>query len=97
LDVKGLVTGAVYLESKKMVALCGYSKLLQPFVYLLYDFKGRDFFSGNKRKLAVGLPFHQVEGITSSDGVRFYISNESFKKPPYFSNAQQMHTLIINE
>ena len=93
LDVKGLVTGAVYLESKGLVALCGYSKILQPFVYLLYDFKGSDFFTGNKRKCSVALPFHQVEGISSQDGVKFYISNESFKKPPYFSNPQQLHQL----
>jgi hypothetical protein len=97
LDVKGLVTGAVYLESKKMIALCGYSKLLQPFVYLLFDYKGNDFFSGNRRKIAVALPFHQVEGIASLDGVKFYLSNESFKKAPYFSSAQQMHILMIDK
>lgn len=97
LDVRGLITGAVYLETKKMIALCGYSKLLQPFVYLLFDYKGNDFFSGNIRKLAVGLPFHQVEGIASNDGVKFYICNEKLNKPPYFSNPQQMHILMINE
>lgn len=80
LDVQGLITGAVYLESKKLVALCGYSKTLKPFVYLLYDFTNTDFFSGNKRKLVLPLPYHQVEGITTSNGLKFYVSNEKMSQ-----------------
>ena len=97
LDIKGLVTGAVYIESKKMIALCGYTKLFQTFMYLLYDFNGNDFFAGNKRKMSLALSFHQVEGITSTDGIKFYLSNEEFSRPPYFSNPQQLHIVQLKQ
>ena len=97
LDVKGLVTGAVYIESKKMIALCGYTKFFQTFMYLLYDFRGNEFFSGNKRKMSLALSFHQVEGITSTDGKKFYLSNEQFSRPPYFSNPQQLHIIQLKQ
>lgn len=75
-DVEGLITGAVYLKSKKIVALSGYSSSLMPFVYLLYDFTGTDFFSGNKRKIVIDKPYYQVEGISTVDGLKYFISNE---------------------
>jgi hypothetical protein len=76
LNVAGLVTGATYLADKKLVALCGYNGLLQPFLYLLYDFNGTDFFGGNKRRLSLSLPFHQVEAISSNDGLNYVLTNE---------------------
>lgn len=91
LDVQGLVTGATYLEAKKQIVLCGYSKTLKPFIYLLSDFNNYDFLSGNKRKVNLNVAFHQVEGITTFDGRRFYISNESFVKKPIANNPQQIH------
>jgi hypothetical protein len=76
-NIGGLVTGATYLEQEKLVALCGYStNLFQPFVFLLYDFDGDNFFSGNKRKLNIPLLAHQIEGIETIDGLHFYLSNE---------------------
>jgi hypothetical protein len=78
LDVQGLITGATYLKEKSLIVLSGYSSLLQPFLYLLYDFQGNNFISGNKRKVGVALPFHQVEGITTIDGLTYYITNERF-------------------
>ncbi|NTW31965.1 MAG: T9SS type A sorting domain-containing protein [Bacteroidetes bacterium] len=95
-NVNGLITGAVYLEPKKLVALCGYSSLLQPFVYLLYDFKGNDYFSGNKRKISISLPFHQVEGIATTDGLKFYISNEYFTKSFLINIPQKLHILDLS-
>lgn len=95
LDVKGLVTGATYLESKRLIVLCGYSGLLEPFLYLLYDFNGYDFVSGNKRKIQISLPFHQVEGIATVNGLKYYISNESFAQLPYINNPQKMHILDL--
>ncbi|RZJ69750.1 MAG: T9SS C-terminal target domain-containing protein, partial [Flavobacterium sp.] len=50
-NVGGLITGTAYVEDKRVVVLTGYSNLLQPFLYLLYDFQGHTFFSGNKRKI----------------------------------------------
>jgi hypothetical protein len=80
-DVEGLITGATYINGEQLVVLSGYSTTLQPFLYLLYDFTGNDFFNGNKRKLGLNLPFHQVEGIASNDGINYFISNE------YISNS----------
>ena len=94
--VKGLITGATYLENKKLVVLCGYSIQLHPFIYLLYDYKGYDFFSGNKRKIKLKLPFHQVEGIATSDGLHYYLTNESFSRKPIISIPQQMHELDLS-
>jgi hypothetical protein len=77
-DVAGLITGSTFVKNKKIVTLCGYSNTLQPFFYLLYDFNGNSFFSGNKRKVSINLPFHQIEGIATSNGIKFYLSNEYF-------------------
>lgn len=77
-DVQGLITGATYLEEEKIVVLCGYSELLQPFLVLLYDFQEEHFFSGNKRKVNLNLPFHQIEGVASSDPRHYFLSNEKF-------------------
>jgi hypothetical protein len=95
LDIQGLITGATYLESKNLVVLSGYSSLLQPFVYLLYDFKDFDFFGGNKRKIQVSLPFHQVEGITTTNGLKYYISNEKLVQPP-LNIPQKLHILDLS-
>ena len=94
-DVKGLVTGAVYLQEQQIVGLCGYSKQLQPFLYLLYDFKGQDFFAGNKRKVTISLPFHQTEGIATNNGLRWYLSNEAFVQAPLVNTPQKLHLLDL--
>ncbi len=80
LDAQGLITGAVYLPSYRLVLLSGYSTQLQPFVYLLYDFKQRDFFGGNKRKINLNIPFHQVEAITDESPREYLITNERFSQ-----------------
>jgi hypothetical protein len=80
LDVQGLITGAMLLESKRLLVLCGYNSTLQPFVYLLYDYSGARFFEGNKRKLNLNLAFHQVEAITTQDGLNYHITNEYFSQ-----------------
>lgn len=95
-DVQGLITGATFIESKKLVVLSGYSKVLQPFVYLLYDYAQHDFFSGNKRKANLTLPFYQVEGITTSDGLKYYISNEKITQPPV-TVLQKLHILNLSD
>lgn len=89
--IKGLISGLTYIDAKKLVVLCGYTKKLNPFVYLLYDYKGEDFFSGNKRKIKLKLPFHQIEGIATSDGLHYYLSNENFTKKPFIHVSQQLH------
>ncbi len=91
LDTKGLVTGATYLEDKKLITLCGYTKVGKPFLYLLYDFKNEDFLSGNKRRIDLKLPFHQTEGIATKDGLHYFITNESLVRKPILNNPQQIH------
>jgi hypothetical protein len=87
-DVQGMITGAVLLQHERIIALCGYTNFLQPFTWLLYDFTGSDFFGGNKRQISVSLSFHQVEGITTSDGLTFYMTNENFS---IASTPQKLH------
>ncbi|MCP2027631.1 hypothetical protein L1276_002791 [Flavobacterium sp. HSC-32F16] len=96
LDTNGLVTGAAYLEKNKIVVLCGYSKTGKTFLYLLYDFKNHDFLSGNKRKIDLKLPFHQIEGIAAKDGLHYFITNESLVRKPIINNPQQIHYLDLS-
>lgn len=96
LDNKGLVTGATYLEDKKLITLCGYTTVGKPFLYLLYDFKDQDFLSGNKRRIDLKLPFHQVEGIATKDGLHYFITNESLVRKPIINNPQQIHYLDLS-
>lgn len=96
-NVNGLVTGATYLEDKKIIVLCGYSKLQMPFIYLLYDFKNSDFFSGNKRKIKLKLPFRQVEGIAHKKGSEFYLTNEKFVQWPFLKHRAKLHKIDLAE
>jgi hypothetical protein len=95
-DVKGLITGAVYLESEKIIVLSGYSKLVDPFMYLLYDFRGTDFFGGDKRKIDVLLPFHQIEGITTANGIKYFVTNEHFSVNLLVDIPQQIHVFNLS-
>ncbi len=90
-NIKGLITGATYVQHEKVIALTGYSKRLSPFIYLLYDYNNSNFFSGNKRKIKIALPFHQVEGITTQDGLHFYLTNENFVRKPIINSPQRLH------
>jgi hypothetical protein len=51
LQVGGLITGADMHTGKGRIVLTGYSLSTGRFIYLLYDFPGTNFFSGNKRKI----------------------------------------------
>lgn len=94
-DVEGLITGATFLESKKLIVLSGYSSLLEPFIFMLYDFTGSDFINGNKRKVSISLPFHQIEGITTSNGLKYFISNEKFVLAPIAEILPKLHILDL--
>jgi len=94
-DVRGLITGATYIEDKKLIVLCGYSKIQMPFIYLLYDFKENDFFSGNKRKIKLKLPFRQVEGIAYKKDAKFYLTNEEFHQWPILNHRPKLHEIDL--
>jgi hypothetical protein len=95
LDVQGLVTGATYLLDDQLVLLVGYTETLMPFFYLLYDFDQTHFFSGNKRKVLMNLPFHQIEGVTTSNGTDVLVSNEKFQQSILTVN-QRLHRFNLS-
>jgi hypothetical protein len=95
-NIKGLITGATYVQDKKLIALSGYSKRLSPFIYLLYDYKNSSFFSGNKRKIKIALPFHQVESIATQNGRNYYLTNENFVRKPIINSPQQLHSFDLS-
>ena len=88
--VNGLITGATYLPNKRLIILSGYSSLLQPFMYLLFDFEGTDFFSSFQQKINPSLNFHQVEGVSTSNGIDVYLTNEYFSQS-FITNQQKLH------
>ena len=96
LNVEGLVTGAT-LTPKNEIVLCGYTKKLRPFLYLISDLKNFNFQVANQRKIKLSLPFHQIEGIATFDGKLFYLTNESFVKKPIVNNPQQLHSVDLSD
>lgn len=96
-NVKGLITGATYVPSKKIIVLSGYSKTVSPFIYLLYNYNKSDFFTANKRKIKIALPFHQIEGITTQDGLKYYLTNENFVTKPIINTPQQLHRFDLSQ
>lgn len=95
-NVKGLITAATYLAEKKLLVLAGYSKSLSPFIYLFYDYNKTGFFSGNKRKIKIALPFHQMEGIGTLDGLHYFLTNENFARKRIINVPQQLHQFDLS-
>lgn len=95
INVEGLITGATHLPGENLVVLCGYNSFLQPFIYLLYDFTGVSFYNGNKRKISIPLSFHQIEGITTTDGFEYYMTNERFSQST-INNPQTLHKFDLS-
>lgn len=80
-DVNGLITGLTYLPEYRLIVLTGYHfpDMVPPFLVLLYDFEGDDFFGGNKRIVSMpNMMGKQVEAISSFDGLNYFITNERF-------------------
>lgn len=95
-NVKGLVTGASYYSSKKILVLCGYTRKGKPFIELFYNFKGNDFFSGSKKRIKLKPRFMQIEAISTNDGVHYYLTNEKLKFGP-IHKSQQIHKLDLSD
>lgn len=94
-NARGLITASTYLREKRLLVLAGYSKTLSPFLYLFYDFNGSKFFSRNKRKIKVALRLHQIESITTIDGLQYYLTNENLVRKPIINVQQQLHKLDL--
>jgi hypothetical protein len=60
--------------------LSGGEKIAISFVYLFYDYD-HSFFSTDKRKIKMVLPFHQIEGVTKRLAV--YLTNKTFTRKPF--------------
>ncbi len=90
----GLITGADFNKNNNEVVLVGYTnKSWVPFMWVLFDFKGHNFFSGNKRRIDMpNVTATQTEGITYVSGKRGVISSEGrrlFSQTMFdFSTAQ---------
>ncbi len=96
-DAQGLITGATLIESQNKLVLCGYTSLLSPFLIVFYDYTGNNFFSGKSIRIKLDLPFHQIEGITTTDGNTFYLSNEKLNFKGLISNSQAIWKLDLSQ
>ncbi len=74
----GLVTGADLNEEENELMLVGYTNNEWiPFLWVMFDFEGEDFFSGNKRRIdMLNIPATQTEGICYTHGKTGIISSE---------------------
>lgn len=97
LQTQGMITGATYLPEDRIIALIGYSKLLQPFIYLLYDFTAPNFTGANRRKITLNQNFQQAEGIAAVNGTTYYISTEHFVREPLVDNPQTLHKVDLRD
>lgn len=91
LKVKGLITGATFVKEKNLIALCGHNKKLKPFVNLITDLENFNFVKANKRKIKLKLSFHQIEAISTTNGIDFYLTNERFSRKVIGTIEQQLH------
>lgn len=73
------------------IVLVGYRKnQVDLAMWVLYDYPGNNFFSGNKRRFSLGKTFDfanskgQLEGITFSGALNGYVSSEEINQSPIF-------------
>lgn len=95
IDVSGLISGATFVENYNFIALSGYSSVLTPFVYLIYDYNGTNFSNANKRKINFSLVSTQVESISTINGLDFFMTNEKYVFPPLVSVAAKLHKFSL--
>ena len=83
-NVEGLITGADINIQENEVTLIGYkNQIWIPFVYLLFDYDGDNFFAGNKRR--IDMPYiigSQTEGLCYYSGKKTFISAEKTQTTP---------------
>lgn len=91
-NVQGLITGADFNEEANEITLVGYSETTYtPFLWLLFDYSGKQFFSGNKRRInMVSLFGAQTEGIAYTTGKHGALTNE--KNILYAQSAYSFYT-----
>ena len=80
MDAQGLITGAD-ISDDGVVAFISYNTSSgKNAMWLCFDFQGSDFFSGNKRKISLGLALNnsQTEAIVFRENGYGYVSSEQF-------------------
>ncbi len=85
-DSRGLITGADIDRVNNEITLTGYvNKTWVPFIWLLYDYQGDDFFSGNKRRLdLLNITATQTEAVAYMSARKGCITSEG---NPLFSQT----------
>jgi hypothetical protein len=81
-QVNGAITGADISNTNiNEIVLTGYDvNNANLFMWLLFDYTGDNFFTGNKRQIGLGnaISYGQIEGITFTGDLTGYISSEKF-------------------
>ena len=97
-NVEGFITSADINDDNELVLL-GYTVRGFSFLWLLFDFDGDNFFSGNKRRidLGFGLTNSQTEGIAFRKNGYGYIVSEQFKVNDQFTLPQKMLSFSIDQ
>lgn len=93
-ESRGLITDACYLPQQQTLFLCGYSKLLRPYILRFNSFDPQNFNSATIEEIRLPLLFHQIEAITSLDGTTLYLTNEALIKPPLVNTPAQFHEIV---
>lgn len=91
-----LITDACYVKNYNTIVLTMYNESFQPYFAVLKNFKNNRFFHGDVIKLNIALQFHQIEGITSSDGLNYYVSNERLSLG-IFTVPAQIHIFNLSD
>ncbi len=78
-NTNGLITGADYNATTHEIVLLGYmDSHANSFLYMLNDYQGDQFFSGNKRRIEIGHGTDwATEGVTWMSPTRLFISCET--------------------
>lgn len=98
--VNGLVTGADYNPAADEIILIGYAaNYLVSFLWILSDFSGSDFYSGNKRRVDLSnFQYWQTEAVACIGGGRFFISCETQggKNASLYTGATDWLPIAVN-
>lgn len=97
-NVEGLITGADISDDGEIVLL-GYTEVGFNFIWLLFDYQGSQFFSGNKRRILLGtsLTNGQTEGITFSEGGQGFVCAEELEVTNTLVIPQKLLAFSIEE
>ncbi len=97
-NVNCLITSATK-QDDGLITLLGYDNtgLAPCFVWMLYDYQGNNFFSGNKRYFSLGsaASLGQLEGIDLRGDNNGYITNERFQQL-IFNVPPQLKSFDLN-